>query len=112
MKPEELPWHEIIGLRCRVVWSKNKDYVGIEGEVIDETKNLIILRTRKGVKKILKDRCVFEFETDKYKIYIPGEMIVGRPEERLKKRIKVRKRYFEILLKAMEGMEKSIEQNL
>ena len=111
-----MPWHEIIGLKCKVVWSKNRDYVGISGMVVDETRNLIILRTKKGEKKILKERCVFEFETDKYLVYVPGEILVGRPEERLKKRIKVRRKYFEILLKAFEesGLFERyfIEQNL
>ncbi len=108
MKPSELPWHEIIGLKCKVVWSKNKDCIGIEGKIVDETRNTILIRTEKGIKRILKEICVFEFDLGNVKVYIPGEILVGRPEERLKKRIKVRKSYFELLLKAIEtkGLKK------
>ncbi len=98
---KELPWHELIGLHCKVVWSKNKDYIGIEGTVVDETKNLLILRTERGIKKILKDRCVFGFKIGKGFVLVPGEMLVGRPEERLKKFIRYRRRYLEFLLNAV-----------
>ncbi|ASJ17559.1 ribonuclease P [Thermococcus chitonophagus] len=79
-------WHELIGLRVRVVGSTHPGFVGIEGYVVDETRNTLVIVGEK-VWRVPKDICIFEFETeDGTKIKIPGERLVGRPEMRLKKR--------------------------
>ncbi|CAB49255.1 ribonuclease P protein component 1 [Pyrococcus abyssi] len=79
-------WHELIGLKVRVVNSMHPGFVGIEGYVVDETRNMLVIVGDK-VWKVPKDVCIFEFETeDGAKIKIPGERLVGRPEMRLKKR--------------------------
>ena len=51
-----------IGKKVEVVDAKNKDYVGIKGRVIDETLNLLIIETQKGIKKILKKGTKFKIE--------------------------------------------------
>ena len=57
-----------IGKEIEVVDAKNKDYIGIKGEVIDETLNLIIVSNGKEIKKILKKGTKFKIE---------GEIIKG-----------------------------------
>jgi ribonuclease P protein subunit POP4 len=73
--------HELIGLPVMITKSSNPTLVGIEGEVIDETKNTLKIRTESGVKQVLKDICTFDFEG----VQIEGSEILGRPENRLKK---------------------------
>ncbi|AAL81940.1 ribonuclease P [Pyrococcus furiosus DSM 3638] len=84
---KNIVWHELIGLKVRVVNSTHPGYVGIEGYVIDETRNMLVIAGENKVWKVPKDVCIFEFETwDGTKIKISGEKLVGRPEMRLKKR--------------------------
>ncbi|MFH0874334.1 MAG: ribonuclease P protein subunit [archaeon] len=53
----------------------------IEGTVIDETKNLIIIKTNNQIKKIIKKNAVFTIDGEKIK----GTDIIKRPEDRIKK---------------------------
>ncbi|NJE25468.1 ribonuclease P protein component 1 [Thermococcus sp. MV5] len=85
MTRKTLPLHELIGLKVKVVKSSHPGLIGIEGYVIDETKNTLTILGRK-VWKIPKIVAEFEFEVDDKKIRIKGEELVGRPEMRLKKR--------------------------
>ncbi|USS40871.1 ribonuclease P protein component 1 [Thermococcus aggregans] len=80
-----LPMHELIGLKVRVVKSSHPGLVGIEGYVIDETRNTLTILGEK-VWIVPKNVAEFEFEIDDKKIRIKGEELIGRPEMRLKKR--------------------------
>jgi len=81
--------HELIGLDVEVVGSTNKFHVGIKGLVVDETKNLLIIETRKGIKKIQKKGAKFIFTIpDGKKVKVNGTKIVVRPEERIKLKVK------------------------
>ncbi|MBT3984751.1 ribonuclease P protein component 1 [archaeon] len=77
--------HELIGLDVEVVDSINKDLCGLKGKVVDETRNLIVLATNKGEKKVLKKDATFMFKLENEKVEVDGKVLVGRPEERLKK---------------------------
>ncbi len=67
--------HELIGLNVKVLGT------GIEGRIIDETKNMLIIEHNHKKKKIIKNNNEFEFDG----IKIDGKSLVGRPEERIKK---------------------------
>jgi len=43
----------IIGSKIKISKSKNKTIEGLEGKVIDQTKNTITLETKQGIKKIV-----------------------------------------------------------
>lgn len=77
--------YELIGSTIEVIDSKNKSLIGIKGKIIDETKNMFILENGK---KLIKSQSTFKlwFNNKKYKI--KGEILVGRPEDRLKKRLR------------------------
>ena len=77
--------HELIGLDVEVVDSINKDLCGLKGKVVDETRNLIVVATNKGEKKVLKKDATFMFKLENEKVEVDGKVLVGRPEERLKK---------------------------
>ena len=76
-----------IGLDVKVIKSSNPDVVGIKGKIVDETRNTFIV-TRDAKKTILvKETSIFDFVLpDKTVVEIDGKVIMGRPEERIKKR--------------------------
>ena len=79
--------HEFIGLDAKVVKSSNPDLVGITGKVVDETRNTFTISYNSEKKVIIKDTAVFEFAIpDGTVVEIDGKVIMGRPEDRLKKR--------------------------
>lgn len=79
--------HEFIGLETKVVKSSNPDVVGIKGRVVDETRNTLTI-SHKGEKKVvIKDTAVLEFVMpDGTVVEIDGKVIMGRSEDRIKKR--------------------------
>lgn len=73
--------HEMIGLKVKIIESSDPKKIKIEGEIIDETKNTIILTNGK---KLPKKECVFEFDINGKKIKVDGKKIMKKPEDRLK----------------------------
>jgi ribonuclease P protein subunit POP4 len=79
--------HEFIGLNAKVVRSTHPDYVGITGKVMDETRNTLVIRHKNKDKVVIKNTAVFHFIlSDGTIVEIEGNAIVGRPENRIKKR--------------------------
>jgi ribonuclease P protein subunit POP4 len=79
--------HEFIGLETKVVKSLNPHIVGIAGKVVDETRNTFTILHSGERKVIVKDTSVFEFVMpDGIVVEIDGKVIMGRPEDRIKKR--------------------------
>lgn len=76
---------ELIGSEIKVIDSKNRANIGIDGKIIDETKNMIMLGTKKGVKKLIKEDVTIKLL--KEGIIISGKLLVSRPEDRIKKKI-------------------------
>jgi len=75
--------HELIGLQCEVVSSKNKSQAGIKGKVIDETLKTIVIEGKRVAKKDTTFRLILN---DK-KIDVNGNYLLARPEDRIKKKI-------------------------
>jgi len=81
--------HEFIGLETKIAKSLNPSYEGIEGKVINETRNTFTILHRGKRKKIIKDLAVFRFKfPDGTITEIDGKLLVGRPENRLKKHVR------------------------
>lgn len=68
-----------------VIESKNKNLVGIQGTIIDETRNTLIVKTPEKNITLLKDQVTLKLFTDNHEIKVKGDLLVGRPEDRLKK---------------------------
>jgi len=80
-----------LGLNAKVTKSSNPEYVGIVGKVIDETRNTLVILHEEKEKAIIKDVAVFHFTLpDGTVVEIDGKTIVGRPENRVKKKVKRR----------------------
>ena len=80
--------HELIGLRVEIRKAKNKSYNKIKGTIIDETKNSIILEKDGKRRNILKKGTIFLIHLNGKKIEMAGDMLLGRPEDRIKNKIK------------------------
>jgi len=83
--------NEFLGLKAKVVKSTNPGYIGIGGKVIDETRNTLVIRHKNDDKVIVKNTAVFHFTTtDGTIVEVDGNIILGRPEDRIKKRLRRR----------------------
>lgn len=82
--PKTLTRHELIGLKCRVVRATNPEIIGIEGTVIDETRNMITIENDKRI-KIPKRNAIFQFELEE-SVTVNGNALIGRPEDRVNSR--------------------------
>jgi ribonuclease P protein subunit POP4 len=81
--------YEFIGVKAKVVRSTNPYSVGIRGKVLDETRNTFIILHDGEKKVVIKETSVFHFKfPDGTVVEIDGKLLIGRPEERLKKRIR------------------------
>ncbi|HLC47128.1 MAG TPA: ribonuclease P protein subunit [Candidatus Nanoarchaeia archaeon] len=74
----------IIGAQVHVSEAKNKTNIGIEGTIIDETRQTLKIMTKEGTKTIIKKNVTLEFPEERLRV--KGALFIGRPEERLKKK--------------------------
>jgi len=84
--PENIVRHELIGLDVRVSDSSGK--ILLEGRVIDETRNMLVIEKEDSEKKIPKEGNFFSFLLPESgeKVKVEGRIIVARPEDRIKKK--------------------------
>ncbi len=87
MDAKTLVRHELIGLECEVIESKARTQVGIRGRIVDETRNTLVVETRSGRKRLIKDQVVLVIYAGGKRFRVPGTAIIGRPEDRIKKKI-------------------------
>jgi ribonuclease P protein subunit POP4 len=71
---------EWIGKHARIIAAKNKSLEGLEGTVVDETRNTVTMETNRGIKRAQKHGTVFEIEGQE----VQGDEILMAPEERIK----------------------------
>lgn len=84
MHPKEIAKHELIGLEIEIVESKNRSLVGMKGKITDETRNTITIDGGKS-RKIMKSHVTMKTRIGNKEYEINGKILVGRPEDRLKK---------------------------
>lgn len=74
--------HEFIGEEIIVVSSKNPQYNGIRGIIVDETKSTLTIQQDNATKILLKRDITFRLTRSG--MIISGESINKRPEDRIK----------------------------
>lgn len=85
--PKNLVRHEIIGLEVKIKESTDPTLKNLKGRVIDETYNTFKIEVGKKEKIIPKKDCIFIFILpNKTKVQVEGKLLVGRPEDRIKKK--------------------------
>lgn len=88
LTPRNLPRHELLGLRAKA--KPLRGGFTHAGEIVGETRNMLrILRDNGRIVSLPKNayRFVFELPSGE-KVLVDGRILVGRPEERLKKRLR------------------------
>lgn len=76
---------ELIGRNIKIISSKNKGLIGKKGKIVDETKNMLLIKSDNKLKKLIKSQLTFRVKINKKIFMIKGESITKRPEDRLKK---------------------------
>jgi ribonuclease P protein subunit POP4 len=80
---ENIILHELIGLKTEIKESTNSQIVGINGLIVDETKQMFTIDSKHGVKMISKKDNTWEFSYNNQKITLSGILLSKRPHERL-----------------------------
>ncbi len=75
--------HEFIGLNTQIVNSSNQQVIGLNGTIINETKSMFTINTKKGIKNIPKSTNDWKFIVQNKEITINGSKIAKRPFERI-----------------------------
>ncbi len=66
--------------------STNQSLIGLKGTVVDETRNIIVLDDGNKERKIPKSEAKFLFKLLTDLVEVQGKLLIGRPEDRIKKR--------------------------
>jgi ribonuclease P protein subunit POP4 len=91
ISPRNVIRHELIGLDVLVVEASNPALAGLEGRIIDETRNTLVIRGEHGRKRVQK-RCTRFRVTlpDGVLVEIDGSVLVMAPEKRINVQHKTR----------------------
>jgi len=66
------------------VESSDSSRIGTRGKIVDETKNLVVIETGKGEKKIPKAEVKLMVSLGKEMVLLDCSQLVQRPEDRIK----------------------------
>ena len=83
---ENIIFHEGIGLTIKISECSQTGLTNLTGKIIFETKNMLVLRTLNGIKKIPKKiilKCILYLPSTV--CFIRGNQLIGRPEDRVLK---------------------------
>ncbi len=71
----------LIGREVEIIQAENPTLEGKKGEITDETKNTLVLKTEEGKKRIIKDQVKLKIGNTT----VSGKKIKRRIEDRIKK---------------------------
>jgi ribonuclease P protein subunit POP4 len=83
---ENILYHELIGLKIKICQCPQSDFINLVGHIIFETKNMLVIKTSYGVKKIAKSiiyKAIIYLHRNA--CFISGNLLIGRPEDRILK---------------------------
>ncbi|RNJ76426.1 MAG: ribonuclease P protein subunit [Nitrosopumilus sp. H8] len=81
--PENILSHELVGLDAQIVSSVNRDLVGLNGTITDETKSMLKLYTTRGPKSAPKEGSRWRLVTEGGDALVDGSLISKRPYDRI-----------------------------
>jgi ribonuclease P protein subunit POP4 len=83
--------HELIGLDVSVAEASNPLQRGISGQIIDETRNTLLIRTACGDRRIQKQYSRFRITLPEgTEVIIDGSALISAPERRITQYMKIR----------------------
>jgi len=88
--PENLLRHELIGLGVKVVEDSNPSNISITGTIVDESRNTLTIGRGGEAKQVAKKDATFHIDLPTGRVEVEGAALVGRPEDRVKRRVKRR----------------------
>ncbi|ADE36857.1 ribonuclease P protein component 1 [Methanohalophilus mahii] len=100
ISPQNLIYHELIGLMVDVVDSTNQYLAGINGKVVDETRNMLVIEVEDMYEKqVPKSGSKFVFHlpvgsgcSPATSVEVGGILLLSQPENRTKNIRKLRMR--------------------
>jgi len=75
--------HEFIGLQTEIINSSNPQIIGLNGRIVNETKSMFTINTKKGTKSIAKSKNSWKFSIENKDVIVEGSKIVKRPFDRI-----------------------------
>ncbi len=85
----EIIRQEFIGTDAKIVESTHFNYEGLTGKIVNETRDTFALQGKDKTRVVAKDSCIFCFKlSDDSEVEINGKLLVGAPEDRLKKNVR------------------------
>ena len=84
---ENIPKHELVGLKTIISDSPNKQIIGLNGIVVDETKSMFVINTKKGFKMIPKKYNTWKFNINNNETNLSGALFEKRSFDRLETKI-------------------------
>ena len=76
--------HELIGLQVAIVRASDPSLIGVQGLVVDETRNTVVVEAGGREKRVPKQGSRFRFQIQGG-LEVDGDEIMFRPEDRVKK---------------------------
>jgi len=85
--PRNLRYHELIGLRVRVLRHLDPGLSGLEGRVVWETERALVVEApERGRLLILKSGALLAFHIPGWgSVVVPGDELLGTPVDRVKR---------------------------
>jgi ribonuclease P protein subunit POP4 len=91
ISPRNILRHELIGLDVSVAESSNPLHCTIEGLIVDETKNTLLIRTPLGDRRVQKQYSRFRIVLPNgARVVIDGSALVSASERRITQYMKIR----------------------
>jgi len=84
---ENIQMHELVGLKTIISDSPNKQIIGLYGTIVDETKSMFVINTKKGLKMIQKKHNTWKFHVKNKEITLSGTLFEKRSFDRLETKI-------------------------
>ncbi|MGD2200434.1 MAG: ribonuclease P protein subunit [Candidatus Bathyarchaeota archaeon] len=88
--PRNILQHELIGLETGVIRSRNHSQIGISGKIVDESRKTLMIQQGNELKRVSKRGATFRLSLKCGDVEVEGEALYGRPEDRVKKKLKKR----------------------
>ena len=85
---ENITRNELIGLDAKISGGNNKSQKKIKGLIVAETRNTLIISNGEKEKTVAKGNALFIFNLGGTLVEVEGKTLIGRPEDRVKKKPK------------------------
>lgn len=78
--------HELIGLEVEIVNSTDPSLIGVQGTIVDETRETFVIEQAGKQKVVSKAIAIFRMTLPSGEaVEVDGAKLVARPEDRIKK---------------------------